>query len=517
MANSNYSETLNLMRKSLRSPNMKQEGTKFEGNVHHTFIILGASGDLAKKKTYPTIWWLYRDGLLPSNIVFFGYARSDISIAELKERCKSYMKVNPNEESLYEQFWNLNYYIKGSYTSRSDFEHLNQEINILEPSASANRLFYLALPPSVFESVTVNLRNTCMSAKGWTRVIVEKPFGKDADSSAKLSDHLASLFKEEQIYRIDHYLGKEMVQNLMILRFGNGIFSPTWNRLHIASVQIIFKEPFGTQGRGGYFDEFGIIRDVMQNHLLQILSLVAMEKPATIHPDDIRNEKVKVLQSIKPLSLEDVVLGQYVGDPNGTGEACEGYLDDPTVPKNSRTPTFCTAVLKINNERWEGVPFILRCGKALNERKAEIRIQYHDVPGDIFDNKCKRNELVIRVQPGEAVYIKMMTKTPGMTFSMEESELDLTYGSRYKDVKLPDAYERLILDVFCGSQMHFVRSDELAEAWRIFTPLLHTIENENVQPVPYTFGSRGPVEGDEMTKKSNYKYYGSYKWVEPNK
>lgn len=195
-------------------------------------------------------------------------------------------------------------------------------------------------------------------------MIIEKPFGRDAITSQRLSDHLASLFKEEQIYRIDHYLGKEMVQNLMTLRFGNRIFSPTWNRDNVASVQITFKEPFGTQGRGGYFDEFGIIRDVMQNHLLQILSLVAMEKPASCHPDDIRNEKVKVLKCMKPLELENVVLGQYVGDPDSDDpEAQLGYLDDSTVPRGSNTPTFALAILKINNERWDGVPFILRCGK----------------------------------------------------------------------------------------------------------------------------------------------------------
>jgi glucose-6-phosphate 1-dehydrogenase len=269
-------------------------------------------------------------------------------------------------------------------------------------------------------------------ARGWTRVIVEKPFGRDLESSAHLSAHLAALFREDQIYRIDHYLGKEMVQNLMILRFGNRLFGPTWNRESIASVLITFKEPFGTEGRGGYFDEFGIIRDVMQNHLLQMLCLTAMEKPASTHPNDIRDEKVKVLKCIPALTMDDVVLGQYIGDPEGQGEAKESYLDDPTVPKDSTTPTYASAALRINNERWDGVPFILRCGKALNERKAEVRIQYRDVPGDIFQGQAKRNELVIRVQPGEAIYVKMVTKTPGMSFDMEETELDLTYGARYK-------------------------------------------------------------------------------------
>lgn len=214
--------------------------------------------------------------------------------------------------------------------------------------------------------------------------------------------------------------------------------------------------------------------------------------------------------------MDDVVLGQYVGNPEGEGDSKLGYLDDKTVPPGSVTPTFAMAVLKINNERWDGVPFILRCGKALNERKAEVRIQYHDVPGDIFGGKTKRNEMVIRVQPGEALYVKMMTKSPGITFDMQETELDLTYQHRYKDISLPDAYERLILDVFCGSQMHFVRSDELSEAWRIFTPLLHFIENNKPQPIKYVYGSRGPAEADQKSEDSNFKYYGSYKWHRSN-
>ncbi|XP_063234912.1 glucose-6-phosphate 1-dehydrogenase isoform X2 [Bacillus rossius redtenbacheri] len=508
-------DCLSLIRMSLKATQMSTTGTQFEGSVPHIFITLGASGDLAKKKIYPTLWWLYRDKLLPKNTLFYGYARSKMTVEELRDKCHQYLKVKPEEKEAYEEFWKCNQYVSGNYDSRRDFELLNQALEGAVRGQVANRLFYLALPPSVFDQATVHIRNGCMASKGWTRIIIEKPFGRDAASSEALSKHLSSLFKEEQVYRIDHYLGKEMVQNLMTLRFGNRIFGPTWNRDTIASVLISFKEPFGTQGRGGYFDEFGIIRDVMQNHLLQILSLVAMEKPASIHPDDIRDEKVKVLRSIPPLALGDTVLGQYVGDPAGEGEARLGYLDDETVPRGSSTPTFALSVLSIKNERWDGVPFILRCGKALNERKAEVRIQYRDVPGDIFNGDLKRNELVIRVQPGEAVYIKLMTKTPGMTFTMEETELDLTYGSRYKDAKLPDAYERLLLDVFCGSQMNFVRSDELSEAWRIFTPLLHKIETEKIQPIPYVYGSRGPQEADEKCAQCNFKYYGSYKWKNP--
>ncbi|XP_014471405.1 PREDICTED: glucose-6-phosphate 1-dehydrogenase [Dinoponera quadriceps] len=510
-------ESLQYIRQSLKSDEMDHlEGTHFDRHIPHVFVILGASGDLAKKKIYPILWCLFRDNLLPKPTAFVGYARSLLTLGQLREKCDPYMKVKSDEKARCEEFWKLNHYVSGMYDSHGDFQKLNNELTKYEEGDVAHRIFYLALPPTVFQTVTVHIKNACMAPKGWTRIIIEKPFGNDAASSKVLSDHLASLFNEEQIYRIDHYLGKEMVQNLMTLRFGNRVFNPTWNRDNIASVQITFKEPFGTEGRGGYFDEFGIIRDVMQNHLLQILSLVAMEKPVSCHPDDIRNEKVKVLRCIKELELDQVVLGQYVGDPEADDSSARlGYLDDPTVPSDSNTPTFAFAVLKINNERWDGVPFILRCGKALNERKAEVRVQYQDVSGDIFDGKAKRNELVIRVQPGEALYVKMMTKSPGITFDMEETELDFTYSNRYKSLKLPDAYERLILDVFCGSQMHFVRSDELNEAWRIFTPLLHQIDREKIRPILYKYGSRGPKEADDMAKKNNFAYYGSYKWVKP--
>lgn len=482
----------------------------------HTFILLGASGDLAKKKIYPTIWYLYRDNLLPRNTKFVGYARTKQTLAEVKEKCKKYLKVRPGEEEKLESFWEANDYFTGSYDKRIDYEMLNQSISKYEKGPVANRIFYLAVPPTVFEDVTVNIRNACISIKGFTRVIIEKPFGRDDESSEKLSSHLAGLFKEEQIYRIDHYLGKEMVQNLMTIRFANQIFSPSWNRENIASILISFKEPFGTEGRGGYFDDFGIIRDVMQNHLLQILSLVAMEKPVTLNPNDIRDEKVKVLRHIKPININDILVGQYIGNPEGKGEETIGYLEDPTVPKDSITPTYALAALWINNARWQGVPFVLRCGKALNERKAEVRIQYKDVPGDIFDGHAKRNELVIRVQPGEALYLKLMSKSPGMKFDLVETELDLTYSMRYREANVPDAYERLILDVFTGTQMHFVRNDELKEAWRIFTPVLKELEQKQIMPLPYVYGSRGPPEADSMLAEYNFKYSGSYKWKKPS-
>ncbi|KAB2034475.1 hypothetical protein ES319_D04G088700v1 [Gossypium barbadense] len=315
------------------------------------------------------------------------------------------------------------------------------EISKSSQEVSSRRLFYLALPPSVYPSVCRMIRKYCMNEfdlGGWTRVVVEKPFGKDLDSAELLSSQIGELFDEPQIYRIDHYLGKELVQNLLVLRFANRFFLPLWNRDNIDNVQIVFREDFGTEGRGGYFDEYGIIRDIIQNHLLQVFCLVAMEKPVSLKPEHIRDEKVKVLQSVLPIKDEEVVLGQY-----------EGYRDDPTVPDYSNTPTFATVILRIHNERWEGVPFILKAGKALNSRKAEIRVQLKDVPGDIF--KCEkqgRNEFVIRLQPSEAMYMKLTVKQPGLEMSTVQSELDLSYKQRYQGVTIPEAYERLILDTY---------------------------------------------------------------------
>uniref|UniRef100_A0A3P9NJ27 Glucose-6-phosphate 1-dehydrogenase n=1 Tax=Poecilia reticulata TaxID=8081 RepID=A0A3P9NJ27_POERE len=491
---------------------------KFHQSDVHIFIIMGASVTGCNKKSSPVFCprWLFKDGLLPEETYFVGFARSDLTVDAIRTACMPFMMVTETETERLSAFFARNTYISGKYADDASFSKLNAHMLALPGGPEANRLFYLALPPTVYHDVTKNIKQHCMSTKGWNRVIVEKPFGHDLQSSEELSTHLSSLFSEDQIYRIDHYLGKEMVQNLMVLRFGNRIFGPIWNRDSVACVVLTFKEPFGTQGRGGYFDDFGIIRDVMQNHLLQMLCLVAMEKPASTSSDDVRDEKVKVLKCIAPVTMSDVVLGQYVGNPEGEGDAKLGYLDDPTVPKGSTQATFATAVLYVHNERWDGVPFILRCGKALNERKAEVRLQFTDVPGDIFDNKCQRNELVVRVQPNEAIYAKMMSKKPGVYFSPEETELDLTYKSRYKDVKLPDAYERLILDVFCGSQMHFVRRWR-QQAWRIFTPLLHQIDKEKPKPIPYKYGSRGPSEADDLVKRVGFRYEGTYKWVNPHK
>lgn len=482
-----------------------------------SIVVLGASGDLAKKKTFPALFNLFRQGFLQANEVhIFGYARTKISDDELRDRIRGYLSQGKGDSKQPEdlsKFLQLIKYVSGSYDSGDGFTLLNKEISEHESSknsqpGTSRRLFYLALPPSVYPSVCKMIRNYCMNQSdltGWTRIVVEKPFGKDLSSAEELSTQLGELFNEQQIYRIDHYLGKELVQNLLVLRFANRFFLPLWNRDNIDNIQIVFREDFGTEGRGGYFDEYGIIRDIIQNHLLQVLCLVAMEKPVSLKPEHIRDEKVKVLQSVLPISDEEVVLGQY-----------EGYKDDPTVSNSSNTPTFATVVLHIHNERWEGVPFILKAGKALNSRKAEIRVQFKDVPGDIF--KCKkqgRNEFVIRLQPSEAMYMKLTVKKPGLEMSTIQSELDLSYGQRYQGVTIPEAYERLILDTIRGDQQHFVRRDELKAAWEIFTPLLHRIDDGEMKPLPYKPGSRGPQQADELLERAGYVQTHGYIWIPP--
>lgn len=480
-------------------------------------VVFGASGDLARRKTYPVLFSLYRHNFLPEEFCVYGYARSKLSREQLHERLRPFLLKaatgRTEQETLLPRFLEKCEYVSGAYDRPEGYCQLKDILGALpagpEHPFSNIRLYYLALPPTVFVPVARNIRHHLYNTRVQNRIIIEKPFGRDLESSNELSAALAPLFSEQELFRIDHYLGKEMVKNIMILRFGNIFFNAIWNRQYISSVQIVFKETLGVEGRGGYFDEFGIIRDLMQNHLLQMLTVIAMERPASLEAEDVRNEKVKVLRTIKPLQASDVLLGQYAASVDGSRP---GYLDDETVPSASNTPTFALATLYICNERWEGVPFVLRCGKALNEQKVEIRVQFSTVPGCLFPGAA-RNELVIRVQPNEAVYVKMMVKRPGLDSQPILSDLDLSYASRYVDLRIPEAYESLILDALRGEQSNFVRADELEYAWKIFTPLLHEIEREHLKPITYPYGSRGPAEADERLRQLGFiRHTQAYAW-----
>lgn len=483
---------------------------------HVSIVVFGASGDLAKKKTFPALFGLYREGQLPHSVNIIGYARSKFSDAEIKDRIKENLKLNDEKaRSKVDGFLNLISYISGPYDTPEGYQALNKAIEAYDAKYNvklSERLLYLALPPSVFTTVGAHIKEHCYPENGRLRLIVEKPFGHDLDSARKLQKDLAPLFTEEELYRIDHYLGKEMVKNLLVLRFGNELLSGAWNNKHISSVQISFKEAFGTEGRGGYFDEIGIIRDVMQNHLLQVLTLLTMDRPVSFDPEAVRDEKVKVLKAFSPLETENVVLGQYDKSEDGTKP---GYLDDKTVKSGSKCVTYAALGIQIHNERWDGVPFVLRAGKALDESKVEIRVQFKQVAKGIF-KEIQRNELVIRVQPNEAVYMKINSKIPGISTETSLTELDLTYAGRYsKDFWIPEAYEALIRDCYLGNHANFVRDDELDVSWQIFTPLLNYIESADA-PVPekYPYGSKGPKGLRQFLAKHGYEFSheGSYQW-----
>lgn len=387
---------------------------------------------------------------------------------------------------------------------------MDRKLTEKEAGKLPNRLFYLSIPPNIFVDVVRSASRTASSPSGWTRFIVEKPFGRDYESSGELTRSLKMYLAEEQIFRIDHYLGKELVENLSVLRFSNLVFQPLWSRDYIRNVQLIFSEDFGTEGRGGYFDNYGIIRDIMQNHLLQILALFAMETPVSLAAEDIRNEKVKVLRSMRRLKLEDVVVGQYKGHTRG-GKSFPAYVDDPTVPSGSVTPTFAAAALFIDNARWDGVPFLMKAGKALHTRRAEIRVQFRRVPGNLYrgnvgtDLDMATNELVLRVQPDEAIYLKINNKVPGLGMRLDSSNLNLFYSERYQR-EIPDAYERLLLDAIEGERRLFIRSDELDAAWAIFTPVLKELEDKRVAPELYPYGSRGPVGAHYLAANYNVRW-----------
>ncbi|KAJ1970057.1 Glucose-6-phosphate 1-dehydrogenase [Dispira parvispora] len=488
--------------------------TPDDNPCHHVasavIVVIGASGDLAKKKTFPALFGLFRNGLLPERVRIIGYARSKLSQEDFRERITSEkLKTAPQDQL--QQFLSQCEYISGQYDSQEDFKRLHSLIQDHERDLEKGlhgevnrdhiRVFYMATPPSVFVPVARSIKSGAYDPDVKNRIVIEKPFGRDLASCRQFLSEFSSLFREEEIYRIDHYLGKEMVKNMPIIRFANIFFEAVWNHEYIDNVQITFKEAFGTQGRGGYFDEYGVIRDVMQNHMIQMLCVMAMEKPASLHADDVRTAKADVLRHIPPIKIEDVILGQYVGDTDGSEP---GYTDDKTVPEGSITPTYASLVLFINNDRWRGVPIIMKAGKAMDEAKVEVRVQFKDVPEPHYQH-ISRNELIARVGPTEAVYLKIMNKRPGLFSEPVISELDLSYRRRYSNAKIPEAYEALLLEVLNGDQSHFLREDELIAAWEIFTPLLHELERKHVQPKPYAYGSRGPEGADDFLQKYGYK------------
>ena len=472
-----------------------------------SFVVVGASGNLARKKVFPALFALYCQGYLPQGFNIFGFARSELGEAEFRERVMEHLtcRYTPGESCAekMEEFLARCHYTSGDYASSDSFLDLFTAMRQIEGGRPVNRFYYLAIPPSIFIDVAHAIGDaglvSCGGDEPWSRVVIEKPFGRDRRSSDVLTEAMSKVFVENQIYRIDHYLGKEVIQNLLVLRFANAVFEPLWNRDFIRGVRILWKEDLGLEGRGGYFDQYGIIRDVMQNHLLQILALIAMEPPLRLEAAAIAKEKANVLRSVGPVNLDELVIGQY-GKSVGDGRKLSAYVDDETVPHDSITPTYAAARLAIDNPRWQGVPFLIEAGKGLDARMTEIRIQFRDVPGNMFcgpDGCPMANELVVRVQPDEAIRLSIAGKVPGMGMKLQSTSLDMHYKAAFAEL-IPDAYESLILDAIQGDKSLFIRSDELRAAWDVFTPVLHEIDTRNLVPEPYPFGSTGPAAAERL-------------------
>jgi len=492
-----------------------------------SITILGATGDLAKKETYPGLLDLWAHDLLPSHVAIVGFGRTAQSTEKFREYLRPWLEKSGKElgekpKQQIEGFLARCAYFKGSYDSPDDFARLATMLSGLEgvgakaaaqPSIT-NRLFYFAIPPFMFLASAKSIKESALSKTGFNRLIVEKPFGSDLASAKQLTSDLADIFPEEQIFRMDHFLGKEVLQNLVTFRAVNSFLEPLLNAEHVANVIVTLKEDFGTEGRGGYFTHYGIIRDVMQNHLLQMLLLLTIDLPDLTGSDvgsQIRANKVKALREMLPMDPKEVVLGQYVG-----AEGKPGYLEDDSIKpedaeKAKLTATFAQLVLRFKSARWKGVPFIVRGCKAVNEHKCEIRVQLK-VPETAKGQEVARNELVMRIYPKEAIYFKTNVKSPGLTTNIEVSELDLSYTKRYKEVYMPEAYTRLLLAGLEGNPENFVGGEELLASWELFSPLLEKIEGSGMKPLPYPYGSRGPAEADRAAEELGFQHDTAYVW-----
>ncbi|KAI5071982.1 hypothetical protein GOP47_0012088 [Adiantum capillus-veneris] len=469
-----------------------------------SIIVVGATGELARSKIFPALFALFHKGCLPKNLHILGYSRSELSSESLKDMISEHLTCRVDHPhdcgETVKQFLSRVAYQSGGYDSGEKMSQLNTHLQKLEGNCIGNRIFYLSVPEEVLLEVASCVGRNAQSKSGWTRVIIEKPFGYDGQSSALQTKGLLTYLNESQIYRIDHRLGKDLVENLTVLRFSNLVFEPLWSRTHIRNVQVVLSEDWGIEGKGRYFDRYGIIRDIVQSHILQTIALFAMEPPVSLAGDDIRNEKVKVLRSMRRPILQDVVLGQYKASIAKDGKCrVPGYLDEADIPADSMTPTFVAAVTYIDNARWDDVPFLIKAGIGLIKHRVEIRIQFRDVPGNLYRDRCGQtvvgqatNELILQIQPDESIILKINNKVPGLGLQLDSSDLNLLYRDRY-DVDIPDSYEHLIMDVIDGDNHLFIRSDELKATWDLLDPLLQEIEKHKVAPELYQFGGRGPI------------------------
>ena len=487
-------------------------------------VIFGATGDLTSRKLVPALYSLAKEGQLPSQFACVGFARrektNEIFRAEMRKAVAEFSRVKGLDASFWALFESQIFYHISEFHEDQGYESLASLLRDLDSKlgTKGNRIFYLSTQPSYFTMIAKKLHQHGLiydpehSKDTWSRVIIEKPFGHDLASAKALQEELLQCMKESQIYRIDHYLGKETVQNILVFRFANSIFESLWNNRYIDQVQLTVGEDIGVGSRGKYYEEAGALRDMVQNHAMQLLSLVAMEPPVSLEADAIRDEKVKVLQALRPFTQEELktraVRGQY-GPGFINGEAVLGYTQEKDVASDSSIETYVALKLYIDNWRWDGVPFYLRSGKRLPKKATEIAIFFKNPPGVLFQKANKRsdsNVLVLRIQPDEGTSLRINCKVPGPSSPTQPVKMDFRYGA-YFGMAPPEAYERLILDCIFGDSTLFAREDEVLSSWKLLTPLLEMWKQESItDKLGYQSGSWGPSAADEMMAKDERRW-----------
>jgi len=481
-----------------------------------TVVIFGATGDLTHRKLIPALYNLAVEGELPTGVKIIGFARRPKSDQEFRdglEQVNRKVSRSGHDESVWNPFIESVHYHQSEFTDADGYRRLAELLDGIDAQrgGKGNRLFYIASAPEFFDEILIHLKGAGLNraADGcWSRVIVEKPFGTDLATARHLNEVVNATFKEKDTYRIDHYLGKETAQNLMVLRFANAIFEPLWNSKYISHVQITCAEHLGMEGgRGGYYDTAGALRDMVQNHLLQLLSLVAMEPPTDLSADGVRDEKVKVLRSLRQWDTpekvaQNVVRAQYTAG-HVDGVPVPGYREEDRVKPDSTTESYVALRLLIDTWRWSGVPFYIRMGKRLPKKSTEISIHFKDAPCVLFNTSCDGrtgdNVLVIRIQPDEGISLRMVSKIPGNSVRLEPVKMDFQYATSFGKVS-PEAYERLLLDAIAGDATLFARRDEVEEAWRFIDHIEHAWHQSSTPPpmAEFVAGSWGPREADDM-------------------
>jgi glucose-6-phosphate 1-dehydrogenase len=501
--------------------NPLREGMRLERTAEPCVIVIfGASGDLTKRKLMPALFRLAQARLIPAEFAIIGAARTQMTTDEFREQMRAAV-AEFTEGEIDEQVWSSFaqkiYYQTLDIAAPDDFKKLGALLEQAERECGTqgNRLFYLSTAPALFGEAVKQLGESGLTKpRGWVRVIIEKPFGRDLESARALNSEIHQYLEESQIYRIDHYLGKETVQNLLVFRFANGIYEPLWNRQYIDHVQITNAETVGVEGRGGYYESAGVVRDMIQNHVFQVLSLIAMEPPASLDAESVRDEKIKAMRAARMFTTERVrsecVRGQY-GAGSITGEPVVGYREEKDVAKDSTTETFAALTMYFDNWRWSGVPFFIRSGKRLTKRVTEIAIQFKDAPVHLFGremmDQVDANQLIIRIQPDEGITLRFAAKVPGQITRVRDVNMDFRYGASF-GVQLAEAYERLLLDCLLGDQTLYARTDMTERGWQIVMPIIDewASAKESVKFPNYEAGTWGPADADKLIESAGRRW-----------